>query len=456
MPPFAPGAPLPSMPAGVSDWRAGEHPQALPPHPGLATGINEHGFHAADNFIDPSWPVHLNERAPPAMPPVGALAGAAPPTEWTADQLLPPKIETRPLRLEQAIHDAIAEHGFRGDTVHALNRAFGLELWSPPAHWDPAQEEHKALMERLKSSSNLSSLELSLARKFLVLLERKGMSFTEDASDSDRQGFERMVNQHGDLGRNRHTLNKIFDLKLKAPAYDTAQPTLQEHLELMEGLREKLPQHLHKPASKFFCHLEQQNTSWSAVMAKGEIQQAADEALDQGQIEPATYRALNRGFGLALTGPRLCTQRPTSQEHLGLLRALPADLNQTYRSRIVALLGHLELKGKRWRELVPNQNSPVQLQLEEFVNDAMARGQLQPETRAALNSGFSFSLQGRSGRKKVFPMLPEHRCLMARLPHDLPQSICGIVARLLCHLEVIGTSWSALVNDEPADQGPAG
>jgi hypothetical protein len=444
--------------ADEPDWRAGGPEQALPALSSLTAGAIEHGFEAAENFIDPSELARLNEPALSPMRPVAApaLADAEAPTEGTADPLLPPRIRTRPPQLEQAVNKAIAEHGFRSTLRHALNRGYGLKLEPPHEHWDPAREEHRALMNDLRSSSKWTATECSRAAKFLVLVERKGMVFTRDASNDDRQGFERLVNQHGELAHLRQTLNKIFNLELKAPVHDTSQPTLQEHLELMKGLREKLSPYLCKAVSKFFCHLEHENKSWSTVTVGVEaLQDTVNDAVARGQIDPATPRALNKAFGLALTKPKACAREPVLPEHLHLLAALPADLKTIYRSCVSHLLAYLESKGKSWRELAPDPTSPVQPQLEECINDAMARGQLRTETRTALASAYGFRLRSKSGRAKVSPVFPEHILLLKRLPADLSPSMRSNVNRFLCHQEVIGTCWSALVK-EAADQDPAG
>jgi hypothetical protein len=430
-----------------------------------AVGIANWGdhFEAVVNLSGRSLLEHLTDLAPPAgaaaAAPVSApaLASVAAPKEWTAEDLLPPAIVKRPLRLEQALNNAVVNHGIREATRYSLNRAYGLELGTSRPRLVPAREEHRALMARLESAPNWTRLELSLARKFFVHLESKGMLFTEDVSGEDHRRFEQLVNKHGELCQNRPALNRLFKLKLKAPIHDTSQPKLQEHRQRLRELPEELRREERKAISKFFCHLEQLDGSWSTVAAQGVlgIQKVVDDAVAQGQIEPTTHRTLNRAFKLALKEPRPPVRKPVVPEHLALQDALPNNLRPTYRACIPHLLGYIESLGTSWAALVPDQGNPVQLQLEEFVNDAIARGQIRSETRPALNSAFGFTLRARSGRAKTFPMLPEHRCLIERLPAGLPLSARRNVTRFLCHLEVIGTSWSALVK-EAADQDPAG
>jgi type II secretory pathway component PulM len=144
---------------------------------------------------------------------------------------------------------------------------------------------------------------------------------------------------------------------------------------------------------------------------------------------------------------------PTLPEHIDLLKDLPEELAQAYRSNVNRLLVHLEEQGQTWSQLVPAGSDPGArpAALEQAVNAGIRQHGLQPSTRAAINQAFGFKLQGDIKGVRFTPELQEHKDLLKDLPKDLGYAYRSRVNRFLVHLEEQGQSWSQLV---PADSGP--
>ncbi|WP_175233472.1 hypothetical protein, partial [Paraburkholderia humisilvae] len=89
---------------------------------------------------------------------------------------------------------------------------------------------------------------------------------------------------------------------------------------------------------------------------------------------------------------------PTLPEHIDLLKDLPEELAQAYRSSVRWFLVHLEEQGQSWSQLVPAGSGAGArpAALEQAVNEGIRHHGLRPNTRAAINQAFGFKLQGKA------------------------------------------------------------
>jgi hypothetical protein len=112
-----------------------------------------------------------------------------------------------------------------------------------------------------------------------------------------------------------------------------------------------------------------------------------------------TRAAINQAFGFKLQG---ATKRvrlaPDLQEHKDLLKGLPEELDQAYRSRVNRFLVHLEELGQSWSQLVPTGSGvgARPAALEQAVTEGIRHHGLQTGTRAAINQAFGFKLQSKA------------------------------------------------------------
>ncbi|MFC7632759.1 hypothetical protein ACFQVB_34400 [Paraburkholderia humisilvae] len=146
---------------------------------------------------------------------------------------------------------------------------------------------------------------------------------------------------------------------------------------------------------------------------------------------------------------------PTLPEHIDLLKDLPGELAQAYRSNVNRFLVHLEEQGQSWSQLVPAGSGAGArpAALEQAVNEGIRHHGLPTGTRAALNQAFGFRLQGDTKIVRLMPDLQEHKDLLKDLPEELDHRYRSSVKRLLVYLEERGQSWSQLV---PAGSSGAG
>ncbi|MFC0693015.1 hypothetical protein, partial [Paraburkholderia humisilvae] len=206
---------------------------------------------------------------------------------------------------------------------------------------------------------------------------------------------------------------------------------------------------------RFLVHLEEQGQSWSQLVPAGSgagarpaaLEQAVSEGIRHHGLQTRTRAAINHAFGFRLQGD---IQRAVDlQEHRDLLKDLPEELGQAYRSSVNRFLVHLEEQGQSWSQLVPAGSGAGArpAALEQAINEGIRHHGLQPNTRAAINQAFRFRLQGDIHR---VPDLQEHKDLLKDLPEELGQAYRFSVRRFLVHLEEQGQSWSQLV---PAGSG---
>ncbi|MFC7632965.1 hypothetical protein ACFQVB_35840 [Paraburkholderia humisilvae] len=232
-------------------------------------------------------------------------------------------------------------------------------------------------------------------------------------------------------------------------------PTLPEHIDLLKGLPEELGQAYRFSVRRFLVHLEEQGQSWSQLVPAGSgagarpaaLEQAVSEGIRHHGLQTRTRAAINHAFGFRLQGD---IQRAVDlQEHRDLLKDLPEELGQAYRSSVNRFLVHLEEQGQSWSQLVPAGSGAGArpAALEQAINEGIRHHGLQPNTRAAINQAFRFRLQGDIHR---VPDLQEHKDLLKDLPEELGQAYRFSVRRFLVHLEEQGQSWSQLV---PAGSG---
>jgi type II secretory pathway component PulM len=212
--------------------------------------------------------------------------------------------------------------------------------------------------------------------------------------------------------------------------------------------------------NRFLVHLEEQGQSWSQLVPAGSGPGARPSALEQAvnegirhHLPTSTRTALNHAFGFKLRGDIKKVRLTPLQEHKDLLKDLPEELDQAYRSNVKWFLVHLEEQGQSWSQLVPAGSGPGSrpVALEQAVNEGIRHHGLQTNTRAALNQAFGFKLQGDIKKVRLAPGLQEHKDLLKDLPEELDQAYRSSVNRFLVHLEEQGQSWSQLV---PAGSGP--
>ncbi|MFC0693248.1 hypothetical protein [Paraburkholderia humisilvae] len=111
-------------------------------------------------------------------------------------------------------------------------------------------------------------------------------------------------------------------------------------------------------------------------------------------MQTSTRAAINQAFGFRLQGERV-RLAPDLQEHKDLLKDLPEELTQVYRSCVNRFLVHLEEQGQSWSQLVPTGSGAGArpAALEQAVNEGIRHHGLQTNTRAAINRAFGFDLQ---------------------------------------------------------------
>ncbi|MFC7633793.1 hypothetical protein [Paraburkholderia humisilvae] len=235
-------------------------------------------------------------------------------------------------------------------------------------------------------------------------------------------------------------------------------PALPAHIDLLKVLPEELDRRYRSNVRRFLVHLEEQGQSWSQLVPVGSVagaspvalEQAVNEGIRHHGLQHNTRTALNRAFGFRLRGDIKKARRPPDlQEHKDLLKDLPEELDQAYRSNVKWFLVHLEEQGQSWSQLVPAGSGAGArpAALEQAVNEGIRHHGLSTNTRAAINQAFGFKLQGDIQRA---PDLQEHKDLLADLPEELDQAYRSRVNRFLVHLEEQGQSWSQLM---PAGSG---
>ncbi|CAB3775229.1 hypothetical protein LMG29542_08611 [Paraburkholderia humisilvae] len=233
-------------------------------------------------------------------------------------------------------------------------------------------------------------------------------------------------------------------------------PALPEHIDLLKDLPEELNKVYRSNVKRFLLHLEEQGQSWSQLVPAGSVAGARPAALEQAVTEGIrhhglqanTRAAINQAFGFKLQGDtRIVRLAPDLQEHKDLLKDLPEELNQTYRSNVNRFLAHLEEQGQSWPQLVPAGSGAGArpAALEQAVNEGIRHHGLRATTRTALNQAFGFRLQGDIKEVRLAPDLQEHKDLLKDLPEELGPTYRSNVNRFLAHLEEQGQSWSQLV-----------
>jgi type II secretory pathway component PulM len=336
----------------------------------------------------------------------------------------------------------------------------------PHARLAPTLPEHIDLMKDLPEE--LDRRYHSNVNRFLMHLEEQGQSWSQLVPAGNGPGarpaaLEQAVNegmrQHGLPINTRTALNQAFGFKLRGDikgAWSLVSPDLQEHKDLLKDLLEEQDPAYRSSIKWFLVHLEEQGQSWSQLVHAGTgadarpaaLEQAVNEAIRHHGLPSNTRAALNQAFGFKLQGD--IQKAPDLQEHKDLLKNLPEELDQAYRSSVNRFLVHLEERGQSWSQLVPAgiRSGAVPAALEQAVTEGIRHHGLRHDTRAAINRAFELKLQG--DIKRLAPDLQEHKDLLKDLSEKLDHAYRSSVNRFLVHLEERGQSWSQLV---PAGSG---
>ncbi|CAB3774379.1 hypothetical protein [Paraburkholderia humisilvae] len=301
-------------------------------------------------------------------------------------------------------------------------------------------------------------------------LEEQGQSWSQLVPAGSGAGarlaaLEQAVNEgirhHGLPINTRTALNQAFGFRLRGDikeAWALVPPDLQEHKDLLKHLPGELAQAYRSNVKWFLVHLEEQGQSWSQVAAgsgagarPAALEQAINEGIRHHGLPTSTRAAINQAFGFKLQGD--IQRAPGLQEHKDLLKNLPEELDQAYRSRVNRFLVHLEEQGQSWSQLVAAGSGAGArpAALEQAISEGIRHHGLSTNTRAALNQAFGFRLQGGIKKVRLAPDLQEHKDLLRDFPEDVDQAYRSSVTRFLVHLEEQGQSWSQLV---AAGSGP--
>ncbi|CAB3775274.1 hypothetical protein LMG29542_08656 [Paraburkholderia humisilvae] len=243
-------------------------------------------------------------------------------------------------------------------------------------------------------------------------LEEQGQSWSQLVVAGSGEGarpaaLEQAVNEgirhHGLPPSTRAAINQAFGFRLQSDIKRVRlMPDLQEHKDLLKDLPEELGQEYHSRLNRFLVHLEEQGQSWSQLVPAGSgagarptaLEQAVSEGIRHHGLQTSTRAAINQAFGFRLQGERV-RLAPDLQEHKDLLKDLPEELTQVYRSCVNRFLVHLEEQGQSWSQLVPTGSGAGArpAALEQAVNEGIRHHGLQTNTRAAINRAFGFDLQ---------------------------------------------------------------
>ncbi|MFC0692359.1 hypothetical protein, partial [Paraburkholderia humisilvae] len=372
----------------------------------------------------------------------------------------------RPVALEQAVNEGIRHHGLPPSTRAALNQAFGFKLRGDinKVQLAPDLQEHKDLLKDLPEE--LDHAYRSSVRRFLAHLEEQGQSWSQLVAAGSGAGacpvaLEQAVNEgiwhHGLQTNTRSAINQAFGFRLQGDIKEVRlAPDLQEHKDLLKDLPEELDHAYRSSVNRFLLHLEEQGQSWSRLMPAGSgagarpgaLEQAVNEGIRQYGLRANTRAAINKAFGFRLQSDiKKVRLVPDLQEHKDLLKDLPKELDQVYRSRVNRFVVHLEEQGQSWSQLVPTGSGAGARPgaLEQAVNEGIRQYGLRANTRAAINKAFGFRLQSDIKKVRLVPDLQEHKDLLKDLPKELDQVYRSRVNRFVVHLEEQGQSWSQLV-----------
>jgi type II secretory pathway component PulM len=362
---------------------------------------------------------------------------------------------------EQQIHDSLHTPGRQLPAAPLP----GSSRAKPQPRLMPTLPEHIDLLKDLPEE--LGQRYRSGVKRFLVHLEEQGQSWSQLVPAGSGAGarpaaLEQAVTEgirdHGVWSSTRAALNQAFGFKLRGAM--KLAPDLQAHKDLLKGLPE-LNKVYRSNINRFLAHLEEQGQSWSQLVPAGggagarpaALEQAVNEGIRHHALQSNTRAALNQAFGFKLQGNTgIVRVAPDLQEHKDLLKDLPEELVQTYRSGVNRFLAHLEEQGQSWSQLVPAGSGAGTrpAALEQAVNEGIRRHGIQANTRAAINQAFGFKLQADIKKVRLVPDLQEHKNLLKVLPEELDHTYRSNVKRFLAHLEEQGRSWSQLV---PAGSG---
>ncbi|MFC7632891.1 hypothetical protein [Paraburkholderia humisilvae] len=395
--------PAPPLPGGS---RAKPHARlvlTLPEHIGLLKDLPEELDHRYRSSVK-RFLAHLEEQGQSWSQLVAAGSGAG----------------VRPAALEQAVNEGLRHHGLPTNTRTALNQAFGFKLQGDikKVRLAPDLQEHKNLLNDLPEE--LDPVYRSNVNRFLAHLEEQGQSWSQLVRAGTGAGarpaaLEQAVNEgirhHGLQPNTRTAINQAFGFKLQGDIQRVRlAPDLQEHKDLLKNLPEELDHRYRSSVNRFLVHLEEQGQSWSQLVPAGSgagarpaaLEQAVNEGIRHHGLQTSTRAAINQAFGLKLQGGiKKVRLAPELQEHKDLLKDLPEELDQAYRSRVNRFLVHLEEQGQSWSQLVPADSGrgARPAALEQAVNEGIRQHGLQPSTRAAINQSFGFKLQSKAEKQ---------------------------------------------------------
>ncbi|CAB3774667.1 hypothetical protein LMG29542_08045 [Paraburkholderia humisilvae] len=358
---------------------------------------------------------------------------------------------------EQQIHDSLYAPVRRQPAAPLP----GSSRARPPARFAPALPEHIDLLKDLPEELNRAYR--SNVKRFLMHLEEQGQSWSQLVAAGSGAGarlaaLEQAVNEgirhHGLPTSTRAAINQAFGFRLQGDIQRA--PDLQEHKNLLKDLPEGLDAVYRSNVKWFMVHLEEQGQSWSQLVPADSgagarpaaLEQAVNEGIRHRGWPTSTRAALNQAFGFKLQGDiKKVRLAPDLQEHKDLLKNLPKELDQAYRSNVNRFLVHLEEQGQSWSQLAPADSGAGArpAALEQAVNEGIRHHGLQTSTRAAINHAFGLKLQGDIKKVRLAPDLQEHKDLLKDLPGELDSVYRSNVNRFLVHLEEQGQSWSQLV-----------
>jgi hypothetical protein len=328
----------------------------------------------------------------------------------------------------------------------------------------PTLQAHVHLMETLPEE--LSLLYRSDINRLLVHLEKQGLSWPQLVPGNSAPGtrplaLEQAINEgighHGLHPGVRTAVNRIFGFTIQGKSeIFRRSPVLQQHTDLMAALPAGLSAPYRSDINRLLVHLEKQDLSWSQLVPANSgpgarppgLEKAVNEGIRYHGLHSTTRVAVNRAFGFTIkSGSRPITLPPTLQAHIDLMKSLPEELIQQYRSHINRLLVHLEDEHLSWPQLVPAGSSQGArpLALEQVINEGIRHHGLHPGVRMAVNRAFGFSLQSRVRKVRFTPTLQSHVDVMKALPKGLTPQRRSDINRLLVHLEERGLTWEQLV-----------
>jgi len=209
--------------------------------------------------------------------------------------------------LENVVNSGIRQGLLGSGTRSAIRTAFGLSVRPEPRQIQtPALREHRDLLQSV-GQSGVDSDE-KFVKRFLLHLESQGLAWS--VISSIPSVLEAEVN--GAITRGalhagtRAALNRSCGQTLRGPTgYMRLAPFVPEHQSLLTQARNAVRQSEHSMVNRFLCFLEQNNLTWSSLLANRPLLEAVVTiAIAEGGLHAGTRSALNLAFNLDMRAPR--------------------------------------------------------------------------------------------------------------------------------------------------------